>query len=328
MADPLAEACAEAYLSGWALTRGPFTDRVRAGCAAAVATALDRPDDPRVLEVSLLLGSLEGTWAEVFRRREELTAKHVKAITAAWQVLVNRLDARDPVSAYPRELALAEADTGATRREKTAAATAVLLWLQHILTDPGYAELAGVIATAMTEACAEGMTAILAIAADQAAAYGFDWTRAYDAMLAAVTGTEAQGADAAVVQRIMSAAAVDAGRALAAVKASGGTDAAAQAAVEAALAAEDGAAALAADTAMSGFWGSGSVALAAAEGIQLNFMTAGDGRVCPACQDCEDNGPYDPAAFPQIPQHPRCRCCSSPADPLSISAFAAFLIPV
>jgi hypothetical protein len=78
---------------------------------------------------------------------------------------------------------------------------------------------------------------------------------------------------------------------------------------------------------MSGFWGNGALALGAAEGILLNWMTAGDGRVCLSCQDNEDNGPYYPDSFPSLPDHPRCRCCSSPADPLPISAFAAFLIP-
>jgi hypothetical protein len=52
----LAEAAADAYLSGWALTDAPFTPRVEAGCLAAVQTALDFPGDPGVLEATMHLG--------------------------------------------------------------------------------------------------------------------------------------------------------------------------------------------------------------------------------------------------------------------------------
>ena len=329
MADDLAVLTAEAYLSGWALSEGPFTGRVQAGCAAAVSLALERPDDPRVLELSLHLGHLEGTWATVFRRREEMQARHVRDITAAWRKLVKRLDVRDVPAIYRRELVMGEsADPKPSQRQRNAAKAALLTWLQQILTDPGYADLATVIADAMAEAVAEGSTSALALAADQAGERGFDWNKAYEAMRAAVTDSQTEGAADAVTQAVMRSVAADAGRTLAQAASAGASDEETEKALEDSVEAEDAEApALAVDTASSGFWGQGSIALAMSEGILLNFMTAGDGRVCAACQDCEDNGPYDPADFPDIPQHPRCRCCSSPASPLPISAFAAFLVP-
>jgi hypothetical protein len=53
---------------------------------------------------------------------------------------------------------------------------------------------------------------------------------------------------------------------------------------------------------------------------QVSWITAGDGRVCPTCQDNEDNSPYGPDAVPACPAHPRCRCQLSAA--FDLSAFA------
>ncbi len=328
--DPLPAQAREAYAAGWALSGGPMTETVKAGCAAAVAHALEHRDDPRILEVSLDLGKLTGTWAEVYRRREELTARHVKAITAAFRKLARRLDVRDLVTAYRRDMVMGESDGGKpSQRQKDAAAAALLLWLRRTLDDPGYADLAGLITDAMAEAIAEGQTAMLAVAADQAAALGFSWQKAYDAMRAAVAGAQTRDAASTVTQQIMQAVAADAGRVLAKLDAAGASDSEIAKALEDEIEDEEPeAAGLAVDTGVGKFIGAGCTGLAAAEGILLNWMTASDGRVCPSCQSNEDNGPYEPSDFPSLPDHPRCRCCSSPASPMPISAFAAFLVPI
>jgi hypothetical protein len=328
----LATAAAEAYLSGWALTEGPFTDRTRAGCAAAVATALERAGEPDVLEVSLHLGKLEGTWAAVFKRRDDLVADHVAKITVIWRKLAKRLDARALAARYRREqmIPAAESDQDTARR-KQEARDAALAWLLAILSDPEYADLEQAIAAALTAAMAEGQTAALAVAADQAAAYGFDWARAYDAMLAGLAYLEHQpGIADATVQQVLGGASADVGRILASMATSGATDAQVAAEVEASIAGEDVAAVTAAvDSSMWSGFAQATLGLYQAEGLDLaDWLTAGDDRVCPVCQDNEDNGPYAPSDFPALPAHPRCRCCSSPATPLAFSAFAAFLIPV
>jgi hypothetical protein len=327
----LAALCAEAYLSGWALTEGPFTDRTRAGCAAAVAIALERAGEPGVLEVSLHLGKLEGTWAAVFKRRDDLVAAHVKAVTAIWRKLIKRLDARALAEKYRREqmIPAAESDQDAARR-KTEARDAALAWLLTILTDPEYADLEQAIATALTAAQAEGSTAALAVAADQAAALGFDWARAYDAMLAGAAYLEKQpGIADATVQQALGGASADVGRILAGMATSGATDAQAAADVEAAIAGEDVRAVTAAvDNSMWTGFAQATLGLYQAEGLDLaDWLTAGDDRVCLACEDNQENGPYAPSDFPAMPAHWSCRCCPSPASPLSYSAFAAFLVP-
>jgi hypothetical protein len=42
------------------------------------------------------------------------------------------------------------------------------------------------------------------------------------------------------------------------------------------------------------------------------WVTVGDGRVCPTCEDNQDQGPYPPAALPDLPAHPNCRCTYEP----------------
>jgi hypothetical protein len=223
----------------------------------------------------------------------------------------------------------AETDTDAGRR-KAEARDAALAWLLAILTDPEYADLEQAIATALTAAHAEGSTAALAVAADQAAAYGFDWARAYDAMLAGVAYLEKQpGIADATVQQVLGGASADVGRILASMATSGATDAQVAAEVEAAIAGEDVRAVTAAvDNSMWSGFAQATLGLYMSEGLDLvGWMTAGDGRVCGDCLDNEDNGPYAPADFPHLPQHPRCRCVAYAASPLPVSAFAAFLIP-
>src|SRR5215475_1321028 len=72
--DGLAAIAREAYAMGWAASRGPMTDRVRAGSVAAVDLALAHWDEPGVLEATLQLGHLEGIWAGIFDRRLQLHA--------------------------------------------------------------------------------------------------------------------------------------------------------------------------------------------------------------------------------------------------------------
>lgn len=68
----IADQTAEAYAAGWALSGGPWTPRVAAGAKAAVGVAREHADDPGILEATLKIGQLEGTWATVFARREKV----------------------------------------------------------------------------------------------------------------------------------------------------------------------------------------------------------------------------------------------------------------
>ncbi|MEY9937301.1 hypothetical protein [Streptacidiphilus sp. MAP5-3] len=56
------------------------------------------------------------------------------------------------------------------------------------------------------------------------------------------------------------------------------------------------------------------IAFQAAQIALVAWVTVGDGRVCPTCEDNQDEGPYPPAALPDLPAHPNCRCTYEPAD--------------
>lgn len=328
MADSVARAAREAYATGVAIAGGPLTERVRCGCEAAVALALESPRDPQVLELALHLGHLEGTWAKVYERREDLTAKLARRVAAKWSALARRLDPAHLLVTYRRMLATREADGDGkpTAQDKATAKAAALAWLEDILSDPECRELAAEISGAIIASMAEGKTAALAIAADQAAALGFDWAKAYAAMYAGLTDLKnLPELDAPWAQAIIAAAGADAGKLLATMAASGASDEEIADALWGATA--DDAVMLAIDTAVSGSMARGALDLYASEGTQVGWMTASDGRVCFSCQDNEDNSPYDPMAFPACPDHPRCRCSPYPYQGLPLSAFAAFLVP-
>jgi hypothetical protein len=50
-----------------------------------------------------------------------------------------------------------------------------------------------------------------------------------------------------------------------------------------------------------------------AAGVKLLlWITAGDDRVCPACEDHEDHNPWHAEDFPPMPAHFKCRCVPMP----------------
>lgn len=326
--DPLPEQAREAYAAGWALSGGPMTDRVKAACTAAVARALENRREPAVLEVTLDLGKLHGTWAEVYRRREELTAAHVDLIAAVWRKLVKRLDARDLVTQWKRHASLPAPMESAGPQWRKAAVVAVLAWLRSVLADPEYRDLALAVTAALTAGQAEGRTGALAVAADQAGAVGFDWDKAYDAMSRDV-GAFLPDAAEPWVQRVIAGAAADGGKLLADLADEGESDSEiVKAVMDAVAGMTPKALTLIVDYATGAAMARGALDLYASEGLQLvSWLTAGDGRVCVSCEDNEENGPYAPEDFPTCPDHYRCRCCPTPAEPLPVSAYAAFLVP-
>lgn len=281
---------------------------------------------------ALDLRNLQGTWAEVYRRREALTADHLDKVTAVWQRLVKRLKPKQLVRAWRRTTLIdrpVEAEgPDAWRRDEARAAA--LGWLYAILRDPSYTGLEQAIIAALAAGTAEGRTAALAIAADQAAADGFDWDKAFTAMAALVADLgELPGAADVWVEKILGGAATDVGRVLVSMTAQGASDSAIARAVLAVITGQDVRAVSAVvDYAVGAAMARASLDLYQSEGLTLvSWMTAGDGRVCPSCEDNADNGPYDPNAFPACPDHYGCRCCPAPAAPLPVSAFADFLVP-
>lgn len=327
MPHPIEAIAREAYAHGWARTAGPMTDRVRAGCQAAVAYAVEHADDPNVLEVTLKLGSLEGAWAHVFDRREQLIADYVDAVTKVWRRLTQPLDVDSMIRALREQAGLREV---VDPQQKATATAAYLRLLHGILDDPDYPELPAAVTAALMAGAAEGHAVALAVAAEQQpheadhGQIGFDFNLAFDHAYAALDAADFP--PDAWIQRIIRGNANDVGHMLADLMAD---EAPYQDMVDAVReltgSSNVRAVSMFIDQAMSQALNQGAVNLYSSEGVaRYDVLTAGDARVCPRCQDIEANNPYPVAQQPLVPAHPRCRCAVASTTPLRSSLFAPY----
>lgn len=327
----LASLAREAFASGFALYEGPVTDRVRAGCVAAIEMACEHPDDPGVLEATLRLGELEGMWAQLYQRRDALYQSHIDGITTAWRQLVKRLDVPELVAEFRRRTGLAEAaPTTEDRKTREAVAIAAALAALHALmadtTDPAYLNLLDEIEQAIRVGTAEGKAGGLAIAAHYGGHGPIDFDRAYTDAYNAVTNLSAYAPQArAWAGKIAEGAATDIGRSMASD--SWIDDADLIDTVNDTL--DDARSAKAyGDWSLSQAFGIGALAVYAALNITLlRWITVGDERVCYRCEQLEAQSPYSILSSPDMPAHAFCRCSLIPDSPvLSLGALAAYLL--
>lgn len=332
----LANAAREAFAAGYALTGAPVTDRARAGSAAAVALAHERAHDPGILEATLDLGHLEGTWAVVYARRDRLLARHLRAVLAAWNDLVKPLDARQLARAF-RSAAYITSETVSpdVKFWRDTGITAALAWLRAILHADGYPALVAALEDAIRAGMAEGEADALALAASRQGKTGFRIADAFAAAYERLAGDPSisqQAHDAAAA--LTDAAAGDVGRRLASLAGDdGGEDdmtAGVAGVMDAGQATERGT-----DWALWAGIGLGAKALysrvADAIGgmlgglVEVDWVTASDGKVCVTCQGNEDDGPYSPDDLPAYPAHPRCRCSTQSRTRFPLSFLAPYL---
>lgn len=298
-----------AFAQGWAASGGPMTDRVKAGCLAAVAWARDNADTPGVLEVTLKLGSLEGTWALIFQRRDDLIAKHTKLIQAAWNDTLGHVDIAAAVQRFRHAVGLGESVDGTTARQAARDAVANLLaWLPGTV---AWQALRAAMGAGVTAAVAEGKVGAVALAYDRAGRIGLDFDlafhTAYDALAnLGQTWAQADGWLARMLERQTD----QLGRTLSDLASQGADYQDMADAAEALLTGADGdAAAFIVDWALNTGLSQGALTLYRSEGVQqASWMTAGDTTVCPACEANEQASPFSLPDFPPCPAHPRCRC--------------------
>lgn len=328
---PIMPYAREAYMAGWAASGGPLTPRVLAGCHAAAQWAAEHADHPDVFEVALKLGSLEGAWAVVYRRRQELRTAKTAPVMDAWRTLTHALNARSLIS-KTRALAGMHGETASPHQkaQRTETTATALAWLYGILDDPRYPQLTEAIIEAIASGIAEGDAGARIIAAEEAGIPPGEldlklmFTDAYDAIrdLPNLPGMGDEWA-----HKIIGGAASDLGRVLAAGLEEGASyKTMLEAAIQVVAGTDVRAVSLLMDHAISGGYVQGMLRLYAREGIQLvDWLTAADSRVCEQCQDHADNGPYPPQQFPPCPAHPLCRCTPASVDQLSASAFISYL---
>ena len=281
--------------------------------------------------------NLTGVWAEVYGRRNKLLARHQKAVAAAWNACIAELGSPRSVVQDFRSEAQLVAKAADPNRDwwKEAGTAAALAWLQGLYKTKGYAALVAALEDAIAEGMAEGEADALALAADKAGKTGFDIAKAFRAALARLQGDSSvsqQARDAA--DGMVNGAAGDLGGTLADQADADSTDDEMTDAADDTL---DGGKSesvqIGTDWKLYAAILAGAVALyqrvmapqptpstptsAGPEQppatpsppvtILLAWITAGDDRVCPTCQDYADNGPYAPEDVPDYP-HPRCRC--------------------
>lgn len=325
---PIAAPAREAFAAGWAASGGPMTPRVHAASVAAVAMAVEHADDPRILEVTVDLGRLEGMWATLFGRREQHIRDYTAQVTAAWRDLLTPRVFRDGIHHYRADAGLTETDDDERQALKAAALAAATGMLRAIIGAPGWAKLRQAIRDAIAAGRAEGMVNAVAVAAERAAERStltLDWDIAFQHAYQQLERLDELWADVDTwLDRIVGRAAADLGRTLAEQAAAGGSYEDMLAAATDLLDTGDvEAVSFVVDWAMTTAADQGALSLYQAQGVQyVNWISAGDGRVCPTCQDNEDHDPWPIGSVPQAPAHPRCRCVLA-AD-MSLGRFASW----
>lgn len=295
----IAERARLSFAQGWVESGGPMTDRVKAGCVAAVALAAAHADDPDILEATLQLGKLEGHWAAIFADREALHRDHGAAMTAAYRALCRAaLDVPTAVARFRRAL------VSGSHADNRAAATATAVQLVHQAADtsrPEYRAAVDTIRDALQAGRDTGRAAGELLAGHREADGGSD--RDDDAAGVAALGSFIRGNTSDVGDTLTRLADDDATEQdmISAVEAGTFGDA-------------EAASGLYGDQAMSQAFGAGLLGAFAAAGLaQVSWVTAGGGRVCQRCYDLEAGSPYLLITAPRLGAHPRCRCILVPA---------------
>lgn len=307
---PIAPLAREAFAAGWAISGGPLTDRIHAASVEAIRLAAEHADDPHVLEVTIDLGKLEGMWALLFQRRDQLAAQYTASVTDAWRKLIRPRLFRDGLHHLRADLGLYETAPDPARI-KAAALAAARAMLAALGLTAGWAALRQAIRDALAAGRAEGIVNAVAIAAERAGRIGLDWDIAFDHAYEQLARLDELWTDADTwLGRLLDRATADVGRLLA-DKAAAGADY--EEMLNAASELLDGtdidAVRFVIDWALTTGADQGALSLYASEGVQaVDWITAGDGHVCTTCEDNESDSPWATGSVPQAPAHPLCRC--------------------
>lgn len=318
-----------AYAQGWAASGGPMTERVKAGCVAAVALAVANAHDPDILEATLKLGQLEGAWALVYDRREQVYTTHIDAIAILWRRAAVRVDLQLAVRRFRDSLGLStEADDSDHHLMvgRAIAGAVVATIAGHDAHPEDRDALIAAIAAALRAGYAEGMAGALAVAAEEDDdVEGFDFGTAYDTAYGQLDDQEFRHRAVSLLDQLQAALADRLAKVLA-----GNLDLDFEQMLELAKR-TIGAVGVAALLALLIDFAIGQMVTAGTRKLydrydveQVAFVTAGDDHVCPVCEDAENSGPYDRDSAPEPPLHYRCRCVLVATGDLPARAYDEF----
>lgn len=319
-----AETARRAYVAGWAATGAPLSDRVRAGCHATMALAETHPG---VVEATLRLGHMEGTWALIFARRDDLHDRAARDAGKLWADLVDQVDVDQLVG----DAEDAAAGFDGTAEHRTALATIVggylLGALRALSADPGWADLRQVVHDAVADAVAEGQANAAAIAADMAGGVGFDHDAAHaDARAPVEDRADTWSVTDVALNTAVASTASTVGRRLVNAVTAGQSSTELQDMLAGTLR-EGLAVAVELRHAIDAALAASMWRLYQLAGMStVGLVTVGDGRVCQACLDAETAGPYQIFEAPRLPMHYSCRCVLVGVGDLPPHLYADYLI--
>jgi hypothetical protein len=273
----------------------------------------------------------------VYARQEALYARHARKARTAWRKAVKGLDLAALIAAFRRAALMADGSAApGTDHESPQAAkhhkqelkklarSMASGFLVGVNDQPDYSGLLAAVTAALTAASGEGTASALAISAAAAGYSGFAWDKAAgdgrsEPHAATVTGW---------IARMIAGAVTGLASALTAGAVAGAAPDAMLAAAALVLRKAASVTAFLDQAMASAISGAIAFAYGALGGIEsLDFVTAGDGKVCARCGACADASPYSPRDYPGS-QHPGCRCIPQPRGGLTLplGAFAAYLI--
>jgi SPP1 gp7 family putative phage head morphogenesis protein len=312
---------AEEFAVGYALATTSYpvglTERALCACQAAERVAEGLTDPGGV--PSLLLGQLEGIWAVIYSRREELEKAHAGAFKKVLEAL-SKLDWTSIVAAVETQALIDPSITGDMLASELR--TRVGNMIVGDLPANDRAAWQQVMSSVVADGAAEGQTAATGILAQQAGA-SIDWELAAKEAKAALAGGTALGDSAdAWIQQQTQGLGYAVSQKLAALWNAGASKQEMLDAIQAILDSPDNVANAILDTALGQSISMGSVATYLNAGVPYaDFITAGDNRVCSVCASAEDGNPYAIQSVPIPGLHIRCRCAIAPSDffPTSLS---------
>lgn len=307
----------EMFARGFALATAThpvgLTERARRVATSLVEKSIPTPDGTP----SLILGQLEGIWAVIYDRREAIEAKHAGAFKAVLKAIAT-LDWDSLISAINTQTLIdpsitAEMLAGEIR-------TRIVNMIVGELPANDRAAWNDVLVAAITDGTAEGQTAALALL-DQAKGAGIDWElTAQQAKDALSSGQVLNDSAAGWVTKQTQGLGYQLGRKLARMWEEGASRSDMVAAIQDILDSPTNMASMLLDTAIGQALSQGSLATYALGNIPYaDFVTAGDGRVCYACETAQQGSPYPLYNTPAPPLHVNCRCTVAPSDKYQLS---------
>ncbi len=325
MTHPITPYAKSAYATGWAASGGPMTDRVRAGCIAAIEWAIEHSDEPDVIEATLKLGSLEGVWASIYDRRDRLYNDNVDTTLSAWKTFVSGLDIKSIVQAVRHQARVAEA-TSVDKTTAEYAATIILAQLMGLMATANWLKLRNAVENAISSGLAEGQAGAMALLADKIGAVGFSFDKAFDDAKKAYADNPYLQSVNNWIGSLMDAVAKATGKTIAKSIADGDDPEATNDAADEAISNPEQPTTYIIDQLTHLGISAGILWWLRSNGVaNIWYITAGDERVCAQCDDAEANSPYYIQDVPTPPLHSRCRCSIYTDDPMSGDLIASYL---